>query len=67
MAAAKQAKPETLEVNNLGDVTEDKVLATTSGVPGLLPLKDLPKGYESLAESGAKGFTEVGGMIALHF
>jgi hypothetical protein len=67
MAAANKAKAETLEVNNLGDVTEDKVLATSSGVPGLLPLKDLPKGYESLADSGAKGFTEVGGMVALHF
>lgn len=67
MPAAKNPKASDAEVTNLGDVTEPKILATLNGIPDLLPLSDLPQGYESLAQSGAKGFTEVGGMVALHF
>lgn len=66
MAAAKNKQAQA-EVTNLGDVTEPKILASINGIPDLQPLADLPAGYESLAESGAKGFTEVGGMVALHF
>jgi hypothetical protein len=65
-AAPAQNEP---VVNNLGDVTERTPLAPITPVGEILPMDDLPKGYEVLKERhpNAIGFTLEGASVALHF
>ncbi|AVQ80750.1 MULTISPECIES: hypothetical protein [unclassified Variovorax] len=65
---AQSAQNETV-VNNLGDVTERTPLPPESAVGVILPMSELPKGYEVLKtrHPNAKGFTLEGSSVALHF
>lgn len=69
--ATQATAPDTLEVVNLGDVSEPVVNSPLTGeLIAIKPLKSLPKTHKHLASiyPGAKGFTqEESGMVALHF
>lgn len=64
---AVENKDEATVVNH-GDVTEEKVLVAGETF-AIKPMKSLPKEYKGLAKQypNAKGFTEEGSSIALHF